>query len=243
MPLRVVVDVRFARATWPGEDPIGKGVRSPRTGPEWRTVVGVVPDLVQENESPIAWYLPYLQDPVGPSTEQLHLMVRTRTAPVQALQAAILEVDRDLAVYGVGTMEGLWRERSSADRLGAVVSATFAAFGLLLAAFSLYSLLAYSVEMRRTEIGVRIALGASRREILLLVMRQAALRFGVGLALGLVVALGANQLLRGAIADLPWIGWESVAIVTGIMAGVGALAAFLPALKAAGTDPIRTLRG
>jgi ABC-type antimicrobial peptide transport system permease subunit len=122
------------------------------------------------------------------------------------------------------------------------VAGVFAVFGLLLAGFSLYGLLSYAVELRTSEMGVRMALGASRGAIVALVLRQAAFRLAAGLALGLVLAIGANQLLRGAVDGLEWVPWQTLVGLAGVMTVVSALAAAMPALRATRVDPIRSLR-
>jgi ABC-type antimicrobial peptide transport system permease subunit len=118
----------------------------------------------------------------------------------------------------------------------------FAAFGLLLAGFSLYGLLSYSVELRREEMGVRMALGANRPAIVWLIVRQAATRLSIGLLIGVALAAGANQLLRGAIDGVGWIPWPMLVGLAALMVVVSAIAATVPALRATRVDPIRALR-
>jgi predicted permease len=242
-PLTVVIDEPFARMAWPGENPIGKRVRAARPNQPWRTVVGVVPVTEHDAEMRASWYLPYYQDPTGSSTEQLHVMFRgSASVTMETMRDVVKGVDPALAVYGTNSMESLWRERTSQDRLGAIVAGVFAAFGLLLAGFSLYGLLSYAVELRTSEMGVRMALGASRGAIVALVLRQAAARLVAGLALGLALAVGANQLLRSVVDGLEWVPWQTLLLLTGVMTVVSALAAAMPALRATRVDPIRSLR-
>jgi ABC-type antimicrobial peptide transport system permease subunit len=155
----------------------------------------------------------------------------------------VREIDPAIAIYGATTMASLQRERTAQDRLGAIVSGAFAVFGLLLAGCSLYGLMSYSVEQRRAEMGVRLALGARPRAILALVLRQALVRLAAGLAVGVVLALGVNQLLRSAITDLPWVDWSMLAGLAGVMTVVTAAAVMVPALRATRIDPTRSLRG
>jgi predicted permease len=242
-PMTVVIDEEFARMAWPGQDPLGKRVRLARPGQPWRTVIGVVPVTVHEAEMRASWFLPYLQDPAGPSAEQLHIMVRrSGGVPMESLRAALAQIDPALAVYGMTTMETLQRERTSQDRLGAVVSGVFALFGLVLAGFSLYGLLSYSVELRRSELGIRLALGASRRSIIALILRQAALRLIAGLAAGTALAMGLNQALRAAIDGLQWIPWQTLLALSALMTVVTAAATIAPAVRATRVDPMRSLR-
>jgi putative ABC transport system permease protein len=243
-PLTVVIDEAFAEMAWPGEDPLGKRVRIARDGQAWRTVVGVVPITEHEAEMRASWFLPYYQDPTGSSTEQMHVMVRRSSGVTMAsLQEVVRQIDAGLAVYGVTTMEQLQHARTSQDRLGAVVAGVFAVFGLVLAGFSLYGLLSYSVELRRTEMGLRMALGADRRAIFGLILRQAAKRLAAGSVLGIGLALLVNQALRGAIEELDWIPWSRMAWLLLLMLVVTMAAAAAPALRATRIDPIRSLRG
>ncbi|MEX2177799.1 MAG: FtsX-like permease family protein, partial [Gemmatimonadaceae bacterium] len=241
-PLTVVVDEAFARMAWPGEEALGKRVRAAREGAEWRTVVGVVPVTEHEAEMRAAWFLPYYQDAMGPSTEQLHVMVRTTSVTMETLRDLVQQVDPALAVYGTATMAALQRDRTSQDRLGAIVSGVFAAFGLLLAGFSLYGLLSYSVELRTAELGVRMALGASRRAIARLILTQAAARVAAGMVLGVGLAFAANRLLQRAIEGLPWVPVGILVGVCGVLGVVAVVAAAVPAVRATRIDPVRCLR-
>jgi ABC-type antimicrobial peptide transport system permease subunit len=139
-------------------------------------------------------------------------------------------------------MSALQRERTSQDRLGAVVSAVFACFGILLAGFSLYGLLSYSVELRSAEMGIRMALGARPRSIVALILRQAGARLASGIAIGVLLALAVNQLLRSAIDGLPWVDWQTMAVLVGVMIVVTGAATAVPAIRATRVDPMRSLR-
>lgn len=240
----VVIDEAFADMAWPGEDPIGKRVRVARAGQQWRTVIGVVPVTEHEAEMRASWFLPYHQDPTGPSGEHLHIMVRSSGGvDMPTLRDVVSEIDPALAVYGVTTMEALQQKRRSQDRLGAIIAGIFAGFGLVLAGFSLYGLLSYSVELRRGEMGLRMALGADNRSILALILRQAALRLVTGAAFGILLSLAVNQGLRSALEGLQWITWETMATLVLIMLAVTLVAAAAPAWRATRIDPIRALRG
>lgn len=242
-PLTVVINESFARMAWPGEDPLGKRVRSAFPDRPWRTVIGVVPDTDHEAEMRAAWFLPYHQDPTGASTEHLHIMTRQSAAVSTAmLQNAVREIDPALAVYGVSTMEALQQTRRSQDRLGAIVAGVFAVFGLVLAGFSLYGLLSYSVELRRGEMGLRMALGADRRDILSLVFRQAATRLVAGALLGVLLSFLMNQGLRAAVDGLPWVGWQTIGGLVLMMLTVTVVAAVAPALRASRVDPVLAMR-
>lgn len=207
-------------------------------------MIGVVPVTEHEAEMRASWFLPYHRDPSGPSGEQLHFMVRLSGGATMAVpRDAVSDIDPALAVYGVTTMEALQQKRRSQDQLGAIIAGIFAAFGLILAGFSLYGLLSYSVELRRSEMGLRMALGADSRSILALILRQAALRLATGAVFGILLSLAVNQGLRGAVEGLDWVTWETMAGLVLIMFAVTLVAAAAPALRATRIDPIRALRG
>lgn len=243
-PPTVVVDEALARSFWPDQDPIGKRIRVAREGQPWRTVVGVAPVVTKEGEFTAQWYLPYHQDPLGASTAQLHLMVRARGAGAAAsVRRAVHRIDPGLALHGVTTMTALAQERLAPDRIGAVVSGLFAAFGMVLAGFSLYGLLSYSIASRAAELGIRMALGASRRNIVSLVLHQAGVRLVVGLLAGCVLALGMNQVLRGLVAGVEWVRPATLGGLLCVLAAVAGLASLFPVRRALALDPARVLNG
>ncbi|NIP56947.1 MAG: FtsX-like permease family protein, partial [Gemmatimonadetes bacterium] len=175
--------------------------------------------------------------------EILHLMVRLRSDEALAgVRDAVREVAPALPVFGVAAMEDLRRETLSQDRLGALMTAVFAAFGLLLATVGLYSLMAYAVSLRRREIGTRIALGASRKGVLGLVMRQAGVLVAVGGVAGVGLALLLNRVLRSMVLGVRMAGPEMVLPLLGILLLVAGGAVLVPAIRAARVDPVRAFR-
>ncbi|HSR43050.1 MAG TPA: FtsX-like permease family protein, partial [Longimicrobiales bacterium] len=242
-PLEVIVDAAMARRQWPGEDPVGKRVRFHREGAEWRTVVGVVGEIEAEGDYDQGWYLPFYREPTRRSNEILHVMVRLRSADALAgVREGIREVAPALPVFGVAAMEDLRRETLSQDRIGALLTAVFAGFGLLLATVGLYSLMAYAVSLRKREIGTRIALGASRRGVLGLVMRQAGTLVAVGGLAGLGLALLMNRVLQSIVLGVRMAGPEILTPLMAVLVVVSAGAVLVPAVRAARVDPVRAFR-
>jgi ABC-type antimicrobial peptide transport system permease subunit len=171
-------------------------------------------------------------------------MVRGHSAvDLDALRRVVQRIDPDLAAHGATTMQALQAERVAQDRLGAMVSALFALFGLVLAGFSLFGLLSYSVEMRSPELGTRIALGATRARILRLILGQAGMRLVAGVAIGLALAAGLNQLLRGLVAGVEWVPVPALLGLTATLAAIALAASIVPALRATRLDPVRCLKG
>lgn len=243
-PPTVVIDEAMANRLWPGDDPLGQRVRLAQGEREWRTVVGVVADTYMEGDYTEAWFLPFHQQPLGRSNEDLHVMLRVRSpTAVDAARAAIAEVDPNLPTYEVAAMSALRDDLIAQDRLGSLVSASFAAFGLLLAAFGLHGLLAYLVSLRSREIGTRIALGASRGSILEMVLRQAGRLLAGGVAIGIVAALALDSFLRRAVLETELVSvWLILLPLLAFLTVVAGVAALLPAYRATRIDPATAFR-
>ena len=222
---------------------MGKRIRIAREGEPWRTVVGVVGVVEAAGDYDEGWYLPFYQEPMGRSNEMLHIMTRLRDERfVTDVRRAIAQVDPDLPVFDVASMSDLRRRNLSQDRLGAVMTAAFAAFGLLLATVGLYGLMAYLVGLRTREIGTRIALGASGTDVLRLVLTRAARLVLVGSAAGLALALALNHVLRGIVAGVRMAGPHLVVPILAVLMVVGGGAVLVPALRAVRVDPVRAFR-
>lgn len=194
----VVVNKSFATLSWPHDEPLGKRLRlilppvnspnAPESVPQaWLTVVGVIPDIVQSDSSEGAHdpliYLPYRELP------QREMVVAARAAvPPGSLSRAfrreVQAMDPDLPVTDLRTLDALLRERAWPWRIYGSMFSIFAAIALLLASVGLYAVIAHSVSQRTHEIGVRMALGASRRTILRMVFLQGIRQLFIGLALG-----------------------------------------------------------
>ena len=236
-----VVNERFAQRFWPGQDPIGRRFR--RSG-IWRTVVGVAKQgkyhsLTESAESFI--YVPFAQE----SRNGLDVLVRTTGDP-RALTGAVHEafrsVNADLPFLDVRTMAEHMQAALFVQTLGATMLSAFGLIALLLSAIGIFGVLSYHVGQRTREIGVRVALGASRREVVGMVVRRALRLVGVGLAAGLVLALGAGQLLRTQLIGVgprDPLTFLAIALLLGLVA---LAAAWLPARRAARVDPTVALR-
>lgn len=218
-------------------------MRLEREEGRWRTVVGVAGDVEEEGDYAQGWYLPLYQEPTARSTEILHVVVRLRSEEALAgVRSAVSEVDPSLPVFGVAGMDELRRETLSQDRLGALLTSVFAGFGLLLATVGLYSLMAYLVSLRTREIGTRIALGASRGDVLGLVLRRAGGLVAAGGVVGLGLALLLNRTLQSLVLGVRMAGPEIVAPLLCALLVVAGGAVLVPALRAARVDPVRAFR-
>ena len=242
-----VIDRTMAQRFWPQASPIGRRFRlagdSART---WFTVVGVAADIrttkLDENRSnPPEAYLPYRFVP----TRDYGLMVRTPLDP-QAVTAgvrqAIHAVDGTVPVFNVWTMDEV---RYLSFWMYAMWGTMFAIFGgiaLLLAAVGVYAVIFYGTVQRTHELGVRMALGAARRDIVRLVLRQGLLLAGIGAGLGLLVALVLTRVVQSLLIGVSATDPVSFGAVVTLLLGVAALASYIPARRATGVDPLIALR-
>jgi putative ABC transport system permease protein len=245
-PPVLVVNQAFARKYFPGEDVIGKRIQpgAGRPPTPMREIVGIAGDAKQAvlgTDSDPIYYFPYKQLPWRIGT----IILRTAVPPVEvesAARAALASLDRQVPMSQIRTGEGLSAAVIAPARFLTVLMGSFAAIALLLTVAGLYGVLSYMVARRRREIGVRIALGAGRGEVIGIVLLRAALLVTTGLILGSAGALGVARLLGNIEFGVP--GGIAV-IVAGaccMMAITSSVAAFVPAARAASVDPIQALR-
>jgi putative ABC transport system permease protein len=245
MPDVAIVNESMAKKFWPRQNPIGKKVGAACNEHELcRTVVGVVGDIRHEGlgeEAQPEIYLPHRQL----TLPNMSLVLRTAGDPlliVSAMRNEVRALDKDQPVALVQTLNEHISESVLQPRLLTTLLSVFAGLGLVLAAVGVYAMMSYSVSQRRGEIGIRIALGAMKADILRLVVGQAALLVGVSLAIGLTAALGATRLLRSLLYQVGiWDPLTFGAIVL-LLALVAIFAAWLPARRAARINPMAALR-
>jgi predicted permease len=244
----VVVDEPFARRFWPGESAVGKRVkRGLHTSDQpWMTIVGVVAPIDANGEYAEMWYLPLAQWPLGPSSASAHVMLRTAGDPMAMLAAArgaIVAADPVMPVFRATTMTDLGRERFAQDRIGAVITAILASGGLLLAVLGVYGLMSAAVAGGARDIGIRLALGASRWRVLGGVVWRALRLAAMGVVIGVPLAFLAVRGLQSLIAGLRPLDLPLAGAVSAVLIAAVTLAALLPARRAVRIDPLRSLRG
>ena len=245
MPEVAIVNEAMARKFWPGEDPVGKKVAAMcDEGKLCRTVVGVVGDIRHEglaDEAQPEIYMPHQQ--VG--LPAMSLVLRTTgnpLAPLTAVRGQVRALDKDQPVALVQTLEEHVSQSVLQPRLMMTLLSIFAGLALVLAAVGVYAMMSYSVSQRRSEIGIRLALGAMKADILRLVVGQAVVLVGISLTIGLGAALGATRLLRSLLYEVGiWDPLTFAAIVL-LLSLVSVLAAWLPARRAAKINPLVALR-
>jgi putative ABC transport system permease protein len=246
-----VVNETMARTFWPGRDPVGRRIKSYGRNARWLTIVGVAHDVKQQGlEQKPGTEIYFLESQVPatavdspPST--FHLVLRCARDPLRlagAARAAVHGLDPSLPVAHVETMDRVVGQSLGRPRFVTLLVLLFAAVALALAAVGTYSVLAYSVEQRTQEIGVRMALGAEVRGILAMVLRQGLVLAGAGLGLGLTLALALRRLLASVLFGVSPTDPATFAGVAALLALVAAAACYLPARRAAAIAPAVALR-
>ncbi|HYA97396.1 MAG TPA: ABC transporter permease [Methylomirabilota bacterium] len=245
-PRVALVDEFMARELWPGQSPVGKRIHSGGIGENspWITVVGVVGRVKQytlDADSRIAFYLPHEQSPA----RELTVVVRSVSDPA-ALAAAVRNeiraLDPDLPMYYVRTMNERVAESLARRRFSLLLLEIFAGFALGLAAVGVYGVMSYLVTQGARELGIRVALGATQRAVLSLVLGRGMLLAAGGIALGAGAALAMGRLIARMLFRVGPADPLTFSLVTGIMLGVAFLAVSVPARRATRVDPIVALR-
>lgn len=245
----VVINQKMAQQYWPNGEAIGRQLRFDDHGTPLMTVIGIVGNVHQANvETPsrAEMYFSYEQDLGIPGYfKPRDLAIRVAGDPISythAVETAIWSVDPEQPVSEVQSMRHLVNGRMETYVLEAKLFAFFSCAALLLAALGIYGLMSYSVTRRTQEIGIRMALGAQRGQVLTSFIAAAFRLLLVGLALGVVGSVAAKQLLGSMLYGISGIGWGVGALPILVLAVSIALAAYIPARRAAAIDPIQALR-
>jgi putative ABC transport system permease protein len=245
-----IVDEEMVQKYWPNADPIGKRLtfNDPQRDSvvNWMTVVGVVGHTKHEGldaEDRVQLYHPYRRP--GFLGGQMTFAVRTAGDPnaaLPAVRAAIHAIDRDVPLANVSTMETNIANSMGQRRFAMLLLGLFAAMAAVLASIGIYGVMAYSVTQRAHEIGIRMALGAARRNVLSMVMGQGLLLVGIGVAIGVAGAFGLTRLIASQLFGVRPTDPLTFTLVALLLVGVAMLATLIPALRATRVDPIVALR-
>jgi putative ABC transport system permease protein len=241
-PHVVLINDALAKRYFPGQDPLGQKIN----WNEWRTIVGVVANTRQatlDREPMPELYFPATQ--LSESISGMTFVISTSVEPssvTHAVTAAIQSVDPSQPVFGVKTMTEVVSDSLSNQRLYAWLLGVFSALALILASAGIYSVMSYLVTQRTQEFGLRMALGASTNNVLRMVLRQALLLIGAGLAIGLVGAIAVTRVLTNFLFGVKPIDGPTFAGVSVVLTLVALAATYLPALRATRVDPVEALR-
>lgn len=247
-PLVAIVNESMVRSIFHGKDPIGKRVMWARSEkPLWMTVVGVVPDIraftLDSGDQP-ALYVPFSQEQQFWKS-WLNVIVRTSANPdalVPAIRREVARVDRTIPVADVETMDRLIGESFADRKFYMTLLGSFAALALFLAGIGIYGVISYSVNRRIHDLGVRMALGARRNDILRLIIGQALRLTAAGLLLGLFASMFLARLLKSLLYSIAPTDPLTFAAVSLLLLIVALIAGYLPARRAVSVDPVIALR-
>jgi len=243
----VVISEKTARNYWPKEDPIGKRLKPGATTSQspWYTVIGVVKDVRQNDfiaEPKMQMYFSYRQvkDLVANA-----LIVRTSVDPLSvgsSVRNTIWSVDKDQTVANIDSMEHIVAGAVARQRFSMLLLAIFAGLALVLAAVGIYGVMSYSVAQQTREIGIRIALGAQRRDVLRMTVKEGLQLVGVGLLIGLTSAFLLTRVMASLLFGISATDPVTFGIICIVLLLVAAFASYIPALRATTVDPMVALR-
>jgi putative ABC transport system permease protein len=246
-PPVMVISQTMARRYFPDEDPIGMRLKTGGcTECPWTTIVGVVGDVKNEGlsaEDSPAMYCPYVQEPFNIRTMTLVLRAEGDPAPlVAAVRREVNSIDPDLALADIKTMEQLMSESLGRSRYRGVLLGIFAVVALTLATVGIYGVIAYAVSQRTREIGIRIALGARRRDIFRMVVGHGMILSLIGVALGVAASLALTRFLSSLLYGVSNTDPLTFTSVVLLLITVALLACSIPARRATRIDPLIALR-
>jgi predicted permease len=241
-----IIDQSLANRYWPGENPLGKHIQFFRLNLKnpWTTIVGVVGDMKSDGfDAPIAphIYIPAFQGP--PYASVLFLRTRANTGTLgDQIRAAVQSVDSNLPLFGVRTMDEVITRSMAERRFALEILAIFAGVALLLAAIGIYGVMSYTFSRRIHEIGIRVALGAQRMDILRMALGEGMRMVVLGLVAGLIGAAALTRFLRSLLFNVTATDPIVFAAIAALLAAVALLACYIPARRATRVDPLVALR-
>jgi putative ABC transport system permease protein len=241
-----VISQRLAERAWPGQDPIGKRLKSGGvvSQSKWTTIVGVVGDVKHEEiagDGGLDLYVSYRQA----EDETMYLLLRAKVAPMTLAGAATRAVwagDPEQSTFDFATMEERVADTIWQRRLSGALFLVFAALALLLASVGVYGVMSYVVSQRTREIGVRMAMGARPRDVLKLVIGQGAKLTAIGLGAGLLVAFAGSRIINNMLYQVSATDPLTYLVMPLLLAAVALVACYIPARRATKVDPITALR-
>jgi putative ABC transport system permease protein len=239
----VVVDEQFARRFWPDGDALGKHIKYDGRGPQ--EIIGVVEDVRNygsESLGRIKMYTPFGRNPLPRSTVAVRSAGIDPLTLIPAIKEELRAVNPNVPIYETATLESQLARQIAPRRFSTWLLGLFAMVALLLAAIGIYGVMSYTVTQRTREFGVRIALGAQKRDVLRLTIGQSMRLVLVGLGLGLLASLVLTRWLKSLLFGISAADPMTFAIISVMLVGVALLACYLPARRATLVDPMVALR-
>jgi putative ABC transport system permease protein len=244
----VVISETTARVFWPGEDPLGKRIKvgfGPNNDNQWLTVIGVVKDVRNDElgiEPKPQIYLPHAQNEFF---DPRALVVRTNLDPLSlatTVRRTVWEIDKDQPVSDISSMEQVVSDSVARQRFSMFLLGVFAGLALVLAAVGIYGMMSYAVAQRTHEIGIRMALGAQRSDVLKLAVGQGLRLVSVGILIGLAAAFILTRVMASLLFGVSPTDSTTFITIALVLISVAALASYIPALRATKVDPMLALR-
>jgi len=243
-PTNVVINESLARRDFPAQDPVGRRIRLHSPDAPFATIVGVVADLryakLDERPAPEV-YVSYSREPPGGFTAILRASVDP-SALAGTMRTTLSDIDRALPIFDVQTLEQALADSIAPRRFNLFLLAVFAAAALGLALIGVYGVIAYAVAHRTHEIGIRMALGATRRDVVTMMVRHGAGTALVGIVIGVASAALLTRVMAGLLYDVQPTDPPTFAAASIGLALTALMASLVPALRAARIDPSETLR-
>lgn len=245
--LTVIISEKTAKHYWPNQDPIGKRLKPGTTDSDrpWRTVIGLVKDVRQNDfvaqpKMQMYWSFRQMQNDTANA-----LVVRTSVDPISlatSVRNAVWAVDKDQPVSNIRSMEEIVSKAVARQRFNMLLLAIFAGLALVLAAVGIYGVMSYTVAQRTREIGIRMALGAQRGDVLKLTIGNGLKLVGTGLLIGLVAAFALTRIMASLLFGISATDPTTFLAISFVLLAVAVLASYLPALRATRVDPMLALR-
>jgi putative ABC transport system permease protein len=247
-PRVALVNATVAARLFPGADPVGKrftfGDVSAEHAPKWVSIVGVLADTKMygiANPARLEVYLPFRQSPAG----GMVLLVKSSLEPaalVSAIRAAVAAVDKEQPIFSIATMQEVVNASVSSRRITLILLTLFSGLALVLAGIGIYGVVSYSVAQREKEIGIRVALGAQRSDVMRLVLAQGGRMALAGIAVGSVASLALTRLMTNLLYAVSAADPATFAAVAGVLASIAMVACYIPARRTLRVDPLIALR-
>ena len=243
-PRVALINETFARMHFPGEDPIGKRIDIQNGPPAYREIVGIVSDVKQygvDTDTTAQAYDPFAQNPFG----NLTAVIRTSGDPAalqNSIRAQVFVVDASQPVSSIRLLTDILAGTISRQRFAMLLITVFSLVALVISAVGIYGVVAYSVSQRTGEIGIRMALGATARDVLSMVLRQNLVVIAAGLVLGILAALSASRVMESLLYRVSASDPLTLGVIAALLAAVAFFACLIPARRATKVDPMTALR-